>query len=476
MLDKHSSWYVILIAVAAGVAGLMYGFDTAVISGAIGFLAEKYNLSPAMQGWVISCVMIGGVLGVAVSGFLSDKYGRKNIMFLSAILFIISALGSAFATDVTMLVIARIIGGFGIGFASALSVTYISECAPPKIRGRLGSLYQLFTIFGICATFYINYAVANSGTYAWGLEEGWRWMLGYGVFPGLIFFILLFFIPESPRFLMQKGRETEALQTLKRINGETVAKQEAKEIKLSIETEKNTSVKQLLKPGLRMAMGVGIFLALFNQVIGMNAVTYYGPDIFRSVGFENNTEFLATSIIGSVQVVFTIVALLLIDRLGRKKLMAIGSSLMAIFMVLIGSVFYFEPASSGPLLVIFVAGFTAAFCVSMGPIPWIMIPEIFPNHLRAKAVGIATMFLWGANWAIGQFTPILINNMGGAFTFWMFAVINVICFLFVMTIVPETKNKTLEEIGRIWTPKKNNTSEFNKEFFSDLPSQETVRK
>ncbi|GAE29417.1 sugar porter family MFS transporter [Halalkalibacter hemicellulosilyticus] len=475
MLQKQSSWYVILIAVAAGVAGLMYGFDTAVISGAIGFLAERYELTPAMQGWVISCVMVGGVLGVALSGFLSDRYGRRNIMFLSAVLFIISAIGSAFATGVSMLIVARIIGGFGIGFASALSVTYISECAPPKIRGRLGSLYQLFTIFGICATFYINYAVANSGTYAWGLEEGWRWMLGYGVLPGLIFFVLLFFIPESPRYLIQKGREKEAFQTLTRINGEEVAKQEAKEIKVSIETEKNTSVKQLLKPGLRMAMGVGIFLALFNQVIGMNAVTYYGPDIFRSVGFENNTEFLATSIIGSVQVLFTIVALLLIDKLGRKKLMAVGSILMALFMVLIGSVFYFEPASSGPLLIIFIAGFTAAFCVSMGPIPWIMIPEIFPNHLRAKAVGIATMFLWGANWAIGQFTPILINNMGGAFTFWMFAVINAICFTFVMTIVPETKNKTLEEIGQIWLKKKN-AAEPEKNVFTENSVQEVVNK
>ncbi|MFA9458109.1 sugar porter family MFS transporter [Halalkalibacter sp. AB-rgal2] len=475
MLQKQSSWYVILIAVAAGVAGLMYGFDTAVISGAIGFLAERYELTPAMQGWVISCVMVGGVLGVALSGFLSDRYGRRNIMFLSAVLFIISAIGSAFATGVSMLIVARIIGGFGIGFASALSVTYISECAPPKIRGRLGSLYQLFTIFGICATFYINYAVANSGTYAWGLEEGWRWMLGYGVLPGLIFFVLLFFIPESPRYLIQKGREKEAFETLTRINGEEVAKQEAKEIKVSIETEKNTSVKQLLKPGLRMAMGVGIFLALFNQVIGMNAVTYYGPDIFRSVGFENNTEFLATSIIGSVQVLFTIVALLLIDKLGRKKLMAVGSILMALFMVLIGSVFFFEPANSGPLLIVFIAGFTAAFCVSMGPIPWIMIPEIFPNHLRAKAVGIATMFLWGANWAIGQFTPILINNMGGAFTFWMFAVINAICFTFVMTIVPETKNKTLEEIGQIWLKKKN-AAESEKSVFSEYNVQETVNK
>lgn len=279
-------------------------------------------------------------------------------------------------------------------------------------------------------------------------------MLGYGTMPGIIFLFLLFFIPESPRFLIQKGKDEKAFLILKRINGEEVAKKEAQEIKASIEVEQSSSVKELVKPGLRMEMGVGIFLALFNQVIGMNAVTYYGPDIFRSVGFENNTEFLATSIIGSVQVVFTILAIFLIDRLGRKKLMAIGSSLMAVFMLLIGSVFFFEPANAGVLLIILIAGFTASFCGSMGPIPWIMIPEIFPNHLRAKAVGIATIFLWGANWAIGQFTPVLINNnMGGAFTFWMFAVINVICFIFVMTIVPETKNKTLEEIGQLWKTK-----------------------
>ncbi|MFD2656911.1 sugar porter family MFS transporter [Gracilibacillus thailandensis] len=454
MEKKHSLWYVILIAASAGMAGLLYGFDTAVISGAIGYLQEIYNLSPAMEGWVISCVMVGGVTGVALSGFLSDRWGRKKLLMMSAIFFIISALGSAFAIDVTTLVLARILGGLGIGFASALSVTYISECAPPAIRGRLGSLYQLFTIFGICATFYINYFVANSGTHEWGLELGWRWMLGYGTIPGIIFLFLLFFIPESPRYLIQKGKDKEAFHILKRINGDEVAKKEAKEIKASIEVEQSSSVKELVKPGLRMAMGVGIFLALFNQVIGMNAVTYYGPDIFRSVGFENNTEFLATSIIGSVQVVFTILAIFLIDKLGRKKLMAIGSSLMAIFMLLIGSVFYFEPASSGVLLIILIAGFTASFCVSMGPIPWIMIPEIFPNHLRAKAVGIATIFLWGANWAIGQFTPVLINNMGSSFTFWMFAVINVICFIFVMTIVPETKNKTLEEIGQLWKSNK----------------------
>ncbi|MBM7539961.1 sugar porter family MFS transporter [Amphibacillus cookii] len=450
MKKRHSLWYVILVACAAGMAGLLYGFDTAVISGAIGYLEEIYQLSPAMKGWVISCVMIGGVTGVATSGYFSDKFGRKKILMVSAIFFILSAAGSAFATGVTMLVYARILGGLGIGFASALSVTYISECAPPDIRGRLGSLYQLFTVLGISATFYINYGVANSGTYEWGLEAGWRWMLGYGIIPGIIFLSLLFFIPESPRYMVQKGNDEDAFKTLTRINGKEVAKAELASIKQSIVNETNSSTKALFKPGMRKAMGVGIFLALFNQVIGMNAVTYYGPEIFRSIGFGNNTEFLATTVIGAVQVAFTIVALILIDRLGRRKLMAIGSSLMALFMLAIGSIYYFQPANSGILLLITIASFTASFCISMGPIPWIMIPEIFPNHLRAKAVGLATIFLWGANWAIGQFTPMLFSTIGNANTFFMFAVINVICFTFVMTIVPETKNKSLEEIGELW--------------------------
>ncbi|MGY4691341.1 sugar porter family MFS transporter [Salibacterium sp. K-3] len=452
MRSRQSLWYIVLIASAAGMAGFLYGFDTAVISGAITFLQDLYDLSPAMEGIIISSVMVGGVIGVGISGFLSDRVGRKKILMVSGIIFAVSAGWSALAGGVLSLILARFLGGLGIGFASALSVTYIAECAPPNIRGRLGSMYQLFTIIGISATFYINLAVANSGSYQWGLETGWRWMLGYGVIPGVLFFLILIFIPESPRFLVKNERTNEALQTLQRINGSETAQKELNSIQASIDMETSTSIRELLRPGLRKAMLLGIFLALFNQVIGMNAVTYYGPTIFNMMGFENNTEFLATSLIGTVQLIFTIVAIFLIDKAGRKKLMAVGSSLMAVFMVLIGIVFYFD--IQGVWGLISIMGFTAAFCISMGPIPWIMIPEIFPNYLRAKAVGIATMFLWGANFAIGQFTPMLINNAGGAFTFWMFAVICAICYIFVMTIVPETKNKSLEEIETIWKPEK----------------------
>jgi MFS transporter, SP family, arabinose:H+ symporter len=273
------------------------------------------------------------------------------------------------------------------------------------------------------------------------------------VIPALIFFVTLIFVPESPRYLVQKGKDQEALFVLSKINGKKLGQEELKAIKKSIDSETNLSMMQLFKPGLRKALGVGIFLALFNQVIGMNAITYYGPEIFRMGGFENNTEFVATSLVGLMQVAATVAAVIFIDKIGRKKLMAIGSAFMALFMLLIGGVFFFD-INNGPLLIILIMGFTGAFCVSMGPIPWIMIPEIFPNHLRARAVGLTTMFLWGANWAIGQFTPILLNGLGGAITFWIFAAINVICFIFVVKIIPETKNKTLEEIEEFWKPAK----------------------
>ncbi|WP_019393121.1 sugar porter family MFS transporter [Priestia filamentosa] len=456
---KHSVWYIAVISMAAGMAGLLYGYDTAVISGAIGFLQELYGLSPFMEGFVISSIMVGGIIGVGISGYLGDIFGRRKILMAAGIIFSISSVLSALVNSVEMLIAARIFGGLGIGLASSLAVTYITECAPPAIRGRLSSMYQLFTVLGISSTYFVNLAVANAGTHSWGVEAGWRWMLGYGMIPSLLFFLTLLFVPESPRFLIKKGKDQEALSILRRINDKQTADLEMKAIKSSITTETNSSMLRLFQPGLRKALGVGIFLALFNQVIGMNAITYYGPEIFKSVGFENNTEFVATSLVGVVQLISTIAAVFLIDRAGRKKLMAIGSSLMAFFMLLIGGVFFFNIA--GPWLIIFIIGFTAAFCISMGPIPWIMIPEIFPNHLRARAVGLTTMFLWGANWAIGQFTPMLLSGLGGAYTFWTFAVINVICFIFVMTIVPETKNKSLEEIEQFWTPNKKDTQKLS---------------
>ncbi|MDS0524223.1 sugar porter family MFS transporter [Clostridium sp. SHJSY1] len=452
---KHSLLFIILISCAAGLGGLLYGYDTAVISGAIGFLKELYNLSPAMEGFVISSIMVGGVIGVGFSGFLGDAIGRRKVLMIAAGLFAISAAISAVSATVFVLIFARIIGGLGIGMASALSVTYITECAPPSIRGRLSSLYQLFTIFGISITYFVNLGIVNMGGDSWRVSTGWRYMLACGTVPAVVFLLTLFFVPESPRFLVKSGNVEKASAVLTKINGPQIAKEELDSISKSLDSEKDASLKQLFQPGLRSALYIGIFLAIFNQAIGMNSITYYGPEIFQMIGFKSNSSFLATSIIGVVEIFATILAMFLIDKLGRKKLMEIGSALMAIFMLLIGTSFYFN-ITNGYLILLFIICFVVSFCISMGPIPWIMIPEIFPNHLRARATGIATIFLWGANWAIGQFTPMLLNGIGGAYTFWMFCGINVLCFIIVTTKVPETKNKSLEEIEKFWLPKSKN--------------------
>ncbi|MCB2294951.1 sugar porter family MFS transporter [Clostridium algoriphilum] len=456
MSEKHkknrSLLFIILISCAAGLGGLLYGYDTAVISGAIGSLQKLYNLTPMMEGLVISSIMIGGVAGVGISGFLGDFIGRKKVLMFAAALFGVSALASALSHSVEALIIARIIGGLGIGMASALSVTYITECAPPAIRGRLSALYQLFTISGMCLTYFINLWIVNMGSEAWLTTTGWRWMLACGIFPSVVFLLTLFFVPESPRYLVKAGKLKQASAVLNKINGPIIGKQEFDSISNSLVVEKNSTLKQLFKPGLRKALVIGIFLAIFNQAVGMNSITYYGPKIFEMIGFKTNSSFLATSVVGVVDVIATVLAMFLIDKVGRKKLMAIGSALMAFFMLFIGLAFYTHYAN-GMVILFLILGFVASFCISMGPIPWIMIPEIFPNYLRARATGIATMFLWGANWAIGQFTPMLLSSIGGAFTFWIFCGLNVICFIFVTTMVPETKNKSLEEIEKFWIPK-----------------------
>ena len=449
---RGSGRYVVGIALSAGLAGLLYGYDTVSISGAIDFLQTKYSLSPAMQGLVISSIMIGGVIGAGFSGFLSDKYGRRRLLMSGAVFFFVAALWSATVESPNMLILARVIGGIGIGLAAALAVTYITESAPTNIRGALSSAYQLLTISGIFLTNVINYLIASSGSHDWGVESGWRWMLGIGAIPAAVFFIALWFSPESPRFLIQNNRIDEGFQVLEQINGTVKARSELRDIQASIRRDraKHASLSDLFAPGLRKALFIGIFLAIFNQAIGMNAISYYGPVMFSHMGFGGNTEFLASSLVGGIELVFTVVGMYLIDTVGRKKLMAIGSGLMVIFAL--GISFSYENNYS-LLMLIFVICFTSAFAFSMGPIPWIMIPELFPTYLRGRATGICTVFLWGTNWAIGQFTPVMIDQLGGVGTFLVFAGTNLLCFLGVITFVPETKDKTLEEIEEMFQPK-----------------------
>ena len=450
--SRGSGRYIVGLALSAGLAGLLYGYDTVSISGAIDYLTERYSLDPGMEGLIISSIMIGGVVGAGFSGFLSDRFGRRSILMWGASFFFVAALWSSMTFSPYDLIAARIFGGVGIGLAAALAVTYITESAPPSIRGALSSAYQLLTVCGIFLTNIINYIIASSGSHEWGVAVGWRWMLGIGAIPALIFFVALWFSPESPRFLVQSGREEEGYEVLVRINGTHEAKESLAAIKesIAVENKHDTSLRNLFEPGLRRALFIGIFLAIFNQAVGMNVISYYGPVIFKSIGFGGNTQFLAASCVGGVNLVFTVVGMYLIDTAGRKSLMIIGSALMMVFSLCISwSFFNNQPL----LLLVSVMLFVSAFAISMGPIPWIMIPELFPTYLRGRATGICTVFLWATNWAIGQFTPIMINGMGGGGTFIVFAVANLVCLLGVITIVPETKDRTLEEIELYWRPK-----------------------
>lgn len=440
--------YTYLICAVAAFGGLLFGYDTAVIAGAIGYLQVKFELSPMLTGWAASSAIWGCVFGALFSGALSDKYGRKKVLLLSGLLFTLSALGSAVPDNLTQFVMARFIGGLGVGSASMLSPLYISEIAPAKIRGMLVTLYQLAIVFGINIIYIVNYLIANTHDQVWNVQLGWRYMLGSEGIPAILFFILLFFVPESPRWLVKENRSDEALKILNKINGPEETHRILKEIKEAVNEEKG-SFLDLFKPGIRKAMVVGSVLALFSQVTGINAIIYYAPEIFKQVGFGSESSLFQTMIIGFVNMLFTLVAIRFIDYWGRRTLLIWGISGMVSCLLGMGMFFYFE-ITSGSLLLLFILGFIASFASSLGPIPWVLISEIFPTKTRGTAMSFSIVILWLGVVLITQFFPVLLSLFGGAFTFWIFMINALILLIFTLIFIPETKQKTLEEIQAIW--------------------------
>lgn len=440
--------FVYLISLVAAIGGLLFGYDTAVISGAIGNLQTKFGLSAEAMGGAASAAIWGCVFGVMFAGYISDRYGRKKVLLASAVLFAVSAVGSAIPSNIGQFVAARFIGGLGVGMASMLSPLYISEIAPAHNRGMLVTLYQLAIVLGINLIYFINLLIAGMGDETWNVEMGWRYMLGSEIIPAILFFILLFLVPESPRWLAKQGRDDEALKILEKINGSARGLQVLDEVKKTLKEEAGT-LKELFAPGLRLAMLVGVVLAIFSQITGINAIIYYAPEIFKSVGFGAESALLQTVIIGVTNTVFTFVAIWLMDRAGRRTLLLYGVSGMIICLAGMGASFYFE-LSSGPLLLLFILGFIASFASSLGPIPWVLISEIFPTKNRGTAMSFSIVMLWLGVVAITQFFPVLLERIGGAFTFWIFMANAIILVLFVWKFVPETKQKTLEEIEQSW--------------------------
>lgn len=449
---RGSGKYIFGLTLSAGLAGLLYGYDTVSISGAIEFLHARYGLSTLMEGLVISSIMLGAVIGAATAGFLSDRFGRKRILIIGGAFFLVAAVWSALAIGPIALIVARVAGGYGIGLTAALAVTYITESAPANIRGLLAFSYQLLAVCGIFLANVINYIIASHGSNDWDIATGWRWMLGLGAIPAAAFLLAMRRAPESPRFLIQVGRTDEGFAVLEHILGTERARLRTDDIQASVklETEMSHEFHDLFRPGLRRALVIGIFLAVFNQFIGMNAISYYGPVMFSDLGFAGDTQFLAAASVGGVELVATVVGMYLIDTFGRKRLMEIGTGMMCVFALCISGSYFM---GNSLLTLIFVMAFTISFAFSMGPIPWIVIPELFPTYLRGRATGLCVMCLLFANWIIAQFTPMMIDGLGGGISFAIFAVLDLICLFSIVALVPETMGRTLEEIEHLWQPK-----------------------
>ena len=446
--------FVTAIVIIASLGGLLFGYDTGVIAGANGFLKTEFHMTAAMTGLVSSSIDLGAMVGVLIAGFLGDKLGRKKALMVAGVTFVICSLITAFASGVAILVIGRFLGGIGIGLASLLSPLYIAEVAPPKIRGRLVGTNQLAIVSGIFIVYFVNAAIVATHSTVWNQTTGWRWMFAMGVIPGIIFFLLLFAVPESPRYLVTRGRDESALSILTRVNGPVQANHDLADIRESIKIVPDSFRKEIFSPGIRRALGIGVLLAIFQQFTGTNAVGYYAPMIFKAAGAGTNASFYDTVWIGAIKVVFVIVLMFIVDRIGRKRLLVLNGWFMALFLAILGIVFAL-PHMITWLVLGLVFLHTIAYELSWGGGVWIVLSEIYPTAIRGRAMSIASFALWFATYLVAQFFPILLQAIGGTLTFWVFAVFCIIMAVFMKKFVPETSGKTMEKIQSDWVTGEN---------------------
>jgi len=433
--------YVILVSIVAALGGLLFGFDTAVISGTINFIQPYFGLSEAGLGWTVSSLLFGCIIGVFLSGKAGDRYGRKRMLMLSAILFFVSSVSSACSHTLILFIAARILGGLAVGIASILSPMYIAELAPAKYRGRLVSLNQLAIVIGILVAFFSNYLLVDTG------ENNWRWMLLVMAAPAILLFFSLFLVPESPRWLVARNQNTEALRVLIKTSGEASAHFELIQIEQTLKNQKESAYSDLLSAKIKPLLFIAIILSVFQQITGINTIMYYAPKIFATVGQSNGSALLQTIAIGGTNLIFTLVAMVLIDRFGRKRLMLIGSTGMTFSLTGL-SVLFFTGQTTGVMVLVFILAYIAFFAASLGPALWVVAAEFFPNRLRSKGMSIAIVSLWLACAIVTITFPIMLEKLSGGITFLIFALICFVCLIFVWQYVPETKGKTLEELEK----------------------------
>ncbi|MFZ4582568.1 MAG: D-xylose transporter XylE [Paludibacter sp.] len=460
--EKGSKLYIFGITLVATLGGLLFGYDTAVISGAVDSLKVVFHLDEATfgsmatfyHGATVSSALIGCILGSAVSGLFAEHLGRKNSLLVAAVMFFISALGAAYpeflfftkgdgSVDVLIAFnIYRIIGGIGVGLASAICPMYIAEIAPADIRGKLVSWNQFAIIFGMLIVYFVNYFITKGEPQQWIDTEGWRYMFASNAVPAAIFGVLLFFVPETPRHLALIGKEEKALHILGKINGSN----KAKEILAEIKESAHETVEKVLAYGWKVLV-IGILLSVFQQAVGINVVLYYAPTIFKGLGFGNDAAMYQTVIMGFINIIFTLVAIFTVDKFGRKPLLIIGSVGMAIGMFAIGLLAYLQIIGVSTL--IFIVIYSASFMMSWGPICWVLISEIFPNTIRGKAIAIAVAAQWISNFIVSATFPSL-EAFSITFTYVLYGVMSVLSAIFVWKMVPETKGKTLEDMTKLW--------------------------
>jgi SP family xylose:H+ symportor-like MFS transporter len=455
---KYNKSFIYVITLVATLGGLLFGYDTAVISGAEksiqSFLIEPLGLTSFLHGITVSSALIGCIIGGALSGLVSSRFGRKKALIIAGILFLLSALGSGnpeflfFEKGVPSLELLwmfnlyRIIGGVGVGLASAVCPMYIGEVAPAEIRGKLVSLNQFAIIFGMLVVYFVNWGIADGQTIEWINEVGWRRMFLSEAIPASIFAILMFFMPETPRYLALQHKDDKALAILSKINGLEKAKEILNDIKSTVESSK----ANIFSYG-KIVIIVGVLLSVFQQFVGINVALYYAPRIFESMGAAKDASMLQTIIMGLVNVIFTVVAIMTVDKWGRKPLLITGSIGMAIGMIAISTLAFFDVIGIATL--VFIIIYTASFMMSWGPICWVLISEIYPNKIRSQAIAIAVAAQWAANFFISStYPPMMEFSSGGTYLFY--GIMSIISAIFVWKMVPETKGKTLEEMENIW--------------------------
>lgn len=437
--EQQINWiYVGMVSFVAAIGGLLFGFDTGVISGTISGMVEEFSLNAWKEGFAVSNLIVACIIGSVLTGPFTDRFGRKRMLLLAGILFTLSAVLSGLPRHYWQLIIARFIGGLGVGIASVLSPIYIAELAPARVRGILVSVNQLAIVVGILLTYTSNWLLVGIG------DNDWRWMFEVEAVPALLFTLGLFFVPESPRWLAKNNQDDKARNIFGKIAGDSYANNEMERVKMGLEKEEGGLI-ELLNPRLRFLLLVGFSLAIFSNATGINVIIYYGTEIFKMVGFvEKATSFKAQMIIGLTNLLFTFVGMALIDRVGRKVLHVIAYGLMTLSMFSLGLMFGMKGIAS-IWMVVPVMTYVASFACGVGVVIWVYLSEMFPNKIRGAAMGIATMLIWLANFAVTQFFPVLRNKMGGN-VFYLFTGMSLLAFLFALIMMRETKGLHLEDI------------------------------